>query len=120
MLELAVLMNKHKELCMKLGCLIEKKKHTTEVDSTLEIERIGAQIELLKELIMLINPEHETEYENILPGSIARRLDYIATTTMNVEKLLKTNKKHPIVLSLLGEVKETAEILINTIKSDYQ
>lgn len=53
MLGLAVLLNKHKELCMKLGCLIEEKKHTTVVDSTLEIERIGAQIELLEELIEL-------------------------------------------------------------------
>lgn len=117
---LATLIQKHKQLCMKLGCLIEEKKHTTVVDSTLEIERIGAQIELLEELIMLINPEYKAEYENILPGSIARRLDYIVSTTMNVENLLKTNKKHPIILSLLGEVKETADILINTIKSDYQ
>ena len=118
MLGLAVLINKHQELCMKLGCLIEEKKHTTVVDSTLEIERIGAQIKLLEELIMLINPEYETEYENILPGAIARRLYYIVSTTKNVENLLRTNKKHPIVLSLLEEVKETAQVLINTIKSE--
>ena len=57
MLGLAVLINKHKQLCMKLGCLIEEKKHTIVVDSTLEIERneerIKAQIELLEELIEL-------------------------------------------------------------------
>lgn len=119
MLGLAELIKEHKQLCIKIGCLIEKNTHTIEVNSTLEIERIGAQIKLLEELIMLINPEYKAEYEKILPGSIARRLDYIVTTTMNVENLLKT-KKHPIVLSLLEEVKETAEVLINTIKSDYQ
>lgn len=114
MLGLAELIKKHKQLCMKLGCLIEEKKHTTVVDSTLEIERIGAQIELLEELIEINKPENLKG----LPSSIARRLDYIVTTTKNVEKLLRTNKKHPIVLSLLEEVKETAQILINTIKSE--
>lgn len=111
---IAELIKKHKQLCMKLGCLIEEKKHTTVVDSTLEIERISAQIELLEELIEINKPV------KVLPSFIARRLDYIATTTMNVEKLLKINKKNPIVLNLLEDVKKTAEILINTIKSDYQ
>ena len=32
-----------------------------------------------------------------------------------VEELLKINKKNPIVLSLLEDVKETAQVLINTI-----
>lgn len=54
---IAELIKKHKQLCMKLGCLIEEKKHTTVVDSTIEIERITAQIELLEELINTIKSE---------------------------------------------------------------
>lgn len=68
----------------------------------------------------ILKKKEELENSKPLPSSIARRLDFLVTTTMNVEKLLKTNKKHPTVLSLLEEVKEIAEVLINTIKLNYQ
>lgn len=68
----------------------------------------------------ILKKKEELENSKPLPSSIARRLDFLVTTTMNVEKLLKINKKNPIVLNLLEEVKKTAQVLINTIKSDYQ